>query len=84
MTDLTKSALAAKWNDPKRFPWTMGFQPPFLNEGRVYSPYLPPTVQTEKSQCYTSTMNARRKGLDDVAEANYECSVPTIDSRSFS
>ena len=28
---------ATKWNDPKNFPWTMGFQPNYQTEGRVYA-----------------------------------------------
>jgi branched-chain amino acid transport system substrate-binding protein len=29
---------ATKWNDPKNFPWTMGFQPNYQTEGRIYAP----------------------------------------------
>src|SRR5207249_7508642 len=28
---------ATKWNDPQNFPWTMGFQPNYQTEGRVYA-----------------------------------------------
>src|ERR1700736_847252 len=31
---------ATKWNDPKHFPWTMGFQPSYQHEGRIYAKYL--------------------------------------------
>ena len=31
---------ATKWNDPKNFPWTMGFQPNYQTEGRVYAAYV--------------------------------------------
>src|SRR5215471_13381784 len=31
---------ATKWNDPKHFPWTMGFQPNYQSEARVYAQYL--------------------------------------------
>jgi branched-chain amino acid transport system substrate-binding protein len=34
------SSGAAKWNDPKNFPWTMGFTPSYENEGRIYAKYL--------------------------------------------
>src|SRR5437588_12095509 len=27
---------AAKWNDPKHFPWTMGFQPSYQQEVQIY------------------------------------------------
>src|SRR6266446_1931635 len=29
-----------KWNDPKEFPWTMGWQPSYQAEGRIYAKYL--------------------------------------------
>ena len=28
---------ATKWNDPKNFPWTMGWQPNYQTEGRIYA-----------------------------------------------
>src|ERR1700690_49256 len=31
---------ATKWNDPKNFPWTMGWQPNYQSEGRIYAAYL--------------------------------------------
>src|SRR5437762_9385763 len=31
---------AAKWNDPKHFPWTMGWQPNYQSEGHIYAQYL--------------------------------------------
>src|SRR4029077_2015810 len=31
---------AAKWDDPKTFPWTMGWQPNYQSEGRIYAKYL--------------------------------------------
>src|SRR5256886_9214799 len=31
---------ATKWNDPRNFPWTMGWQPNYQTEGRVYAAYL--------------------------------------------
>src|SRR5205807_3404210 len=31
---------ATKWDDPKNFPWTMGFQPNYQTEGRVYAAYI--------------------------------------------
>jgi branched-chain amino acid transport system substrate-binding protein len=34
------SSGAAKWNDPKNFPWTMGFSPTYHNEGFIYAKYL--------------------------------------------
>ena len=34
------SSGAAKWNDPQKFPWTMGFSPSYETEGRIYAKYL--------------------------------------------
>jgi branched-chain amino acid transport system substrate-binding protein len=31
---------AAKWNDPKQFPWTIGFQPDYQREAHIYAEYL--------------------------------------------
>src|ERR1700691_2317838 len=31
---------ADKWNDPKHFPWTMGYQPSYRIEARIYGRYI--------------------------------------------
>src|ERR1700755_2226394 len=31
---------ATKWNDPKEFPWTMGWQPNYQSETQIYAKYL--------------------------------------------
>jgi branched-chain amino acid transport system substrate-binding protein len=31
---------ATKWNDPKHFPWTMGWQPNYQTEAHIYAKYL--------------------------------------------
>src|SRR6201994_916321 len=31
---------ATKWGDPKNFPWTMGWQPNYQSEGRIYAAYI--------------------------------------------
>ena len=31
---------ATKWNDPKNFPWTMGWQPSYQSEAQIYAKYL--------------------------------------------
>src|SRR5882724_8159390 len=30
---------ATKWNDPKDFPWTMGWQPNYQSESQIYAKY---------------------------------------------
>src|SRR6202043_1290457 len=31
---------ATKWNDPKDFPWTMGWQPSYQSETQIYAKYI--------------------------------------------
>src|SRR5581483_4426192 len=31
---------ATKWNDPKDFPWTMGWQPNYQSESHIYAKYI--------------------------------------------
>jgi branched-chain amino acid transport system substrate-binding protein len=31
---------ASKWNDPKNFPWTMGWQPSYQSEAHIYAKYI--------------------------------------------
>ena len=31
---------ATKWNDPKQYPWTMGWQPSYASEARIYAKYI--------------------------------------------
>ena len=39
---------ATKWNDPQNFPWTMGYQPNYQTEGRVYAAYALKNVKDPK------------------------------------
>jgi branched-chain amino acid transport system substrate-binding protein len=83
----------SKWNDPKNFPWTMGFQPSFLNEGRAYGQYLAANhaggkiaVLYQNDDYGKVILNGLKLGLGAkvamiISEASYEVSVPTIDSQ---
>ncbi|MGC4151996.1 MAG: ABC transporter substrate-binding protein, partial [Propionicimonas sp.] len=31
---------ASKWNNPKQYPWTMGWQPSYASEARIYAKYI--------------------------------------------
>ncbi|MBR0957932.1 ABC transporter substrate-binding protein [Bradyrhizobium japonicum] len=31
---------ASKWNDPRQYPWTMGWQPSYVSEARIYAKYV--------------------------------------------
>src|SRR5207245_7388163 len=39
---------ATKWNDPKNHPWTMGWQPNYQTEGRIYANYVLKNVPDAK------------------------------------
>jgi branched-chain amino acid transport system substrate-binding protein len=84
---------ATKWNDPKEFPWTMGWQPNYQSETIIYAKY----ILKEKPDARIAVMYQNDdygkdylKGLKDglgakaatmiVAEESYETSEPTIDS----
>ncbi|TXJ13769.1 MAG: branched-chain amino acid ABC transporter substrate-binding protein [Afipia sp.] len=83
----------SKWNDPKNFPWTMGFQPSFLNEGRVYGQYIAANhpggkiaVLYQNDDYGKDILNGLKQGLGAkasmiVAESSYEVSVPSVDSQ---
>ena len=85
---------ATKWNDPKNFPWTMGFQPNYQTEGRVYAAYILKNFPDAKiGVLYQNDDYGKdyRKGLHDglgeaakkmiVLEQTYEVTDPTIDSQ---
>jgi branched-chain amino acid transport system substrate-binding protein len=88
------STGAAKWNDPKNFPWTMGWQPSYQVEARIYGKYILQNYPGKKigilyqnddfGKDYVIGM---REGLGDQAdkliavEASYETTAPTVDSQ---
>jgi ABC-type branched-subunit amino acid transport system substrate-binding protein len=84
---------ATKWNDPKNFPWTMGYQPSYQSETQIYAKY----ILKEKPDARIAVLYQNDdygkdylKGLKDglgakasqmiIAEESYETSEPTIDS----
>ncbi len=83
---------ATKWNDPKDFPWTMGWQPSYQSEARIYAKYLLKAKPDARiSVLYQNDDFGKDylKGLKDglgakasmiVAEESYETSEPTIDN----
>ncbi len=85
---------ASKFTDPKNFPWTMGFNPNYFVEGRIYGQYILKThpnakvgVLYQNDDLGKDYLNGIKAGLGDkangmiVAEASYEVSDPTIDSQ---
>src|ERR1700756_5056193 len=83
---------ATKWGDPKHFPWTMGWQPPYQSEGRIYAKYLLENHPNGKIGILYQNDDYGKdyvKGLKDglggrlkiVAEAPYETADTTVDSQ---
>ena len=85
---------ASKFTDPKNFPWTMGFNPNYFVEGRIYGQYILKEYPNAKigvlyqnDDLGKDYFNGIKAGLGDkaasmiVAEASYEVSDPTIDSQ---
>jgi len=84
---------ATKWNDPKEFPWTMGWQPNYQSESRIYAKYILKEKPNAKIAVLYQNDDYGKdylKGLKDglgakaasmiVAEESYETSEPSIDS----
>ncbi len=83
---------ATKWNDPKDFPWTMGWQPSYQSEARIYAKFLMKEKPDGKIAIMFQNDDFGKdylKGLKDglgakasmiIAEESYETSEPTIDS----
>src|SRR4030081_983262 len=85
---------ASRFTDPKNFPWTMGYNPNYQTEGRIYAQYILKNYPNAKigilyqnddlGRDYVTGLKA---GLGDkaakmiVAETSYELTDPTIDSQ---
>ena len=84
---------ATKWNDPQNFPWTMGYQPNYQTEGRVYAAYTLKHVKDPKVGILYQNDDYGKdylKGFEDglgenkkliVMKQTYEVTDPTIDSQ---
>src|SRR3982075_3257283 len=85
---------ASKFTDPKNFPWTMGFNPNYFVEGRIYGQYVLKNYPNAKvgilyqnDDLGKDYLNGMKAGLGDkaskmiVGEASYEVADPTIDSQ---
>jgi branched-chain amino acid transport system substrate-binding protein len=84
---------ATKWNDPKEFPWTMGWQPNYQSETQIYAKYILKEKPDAKIAVLYQNDDYGKdylKGLKDglgakaasmiIIEESYETSEPTIDS----
>ena len=85
---------ASRFTDPKNFPWTMGFNPNYFVEGRIYGQYIlkeHPNAKVgvlyQNDDLGKDYLNGIKAGLGDkaakmiVTEASYEVSDPTVDSQ---
>jgi branched-chain amino acid transport system substrate-binding protein len=84
---------ATKWNDPKNFPWTMGWQPNYQSETQIYAKYILKNKPDAKIAVLYQNDDYGKdylKGLKDglgakaasmiIAEESYETSEPTVDN----
>ena len=84
---------ASKWNDPKDFPWTMGYQPSYRVEARIFAKYILQTKPNAKVAVFYANDDFGKDyvaGIKDVfganaskiivAEESYETTEPSVDS----
>jgi ABC-type branched-subunit amino acid transport system substrate-binding protein len=84
---------ATKWNDPHNFPWTIGWQPNYQNEARIYAKYILRerpnariAVLYQNDDYGKDYLKGLKDGLGDraasmiVGEDAYDLSETTIDS----
>jgi branched-chain amino acid transport system substrate-binding protein len=86
---------ATKFGDPKNFPWTMGWQPNYQSEGRIYTKYLiehhpngKVGVLYQNDDYGKDYLTGLKDGLQGkiavVSEQPYETTDPTINSQIIS
>jgi branched-chain amino acid transport system substrate-binding protein len=84
---------ATKWNDPKDFPWTMGWQPNYQSESQIYAKYILKEKPDAKIAVLYQNDDYGKdylKGLKDglgakagsmiVIEESFETSEPSVDN----
>ena len=88
---------ATKWGDPKNFAWTMGWQPNYQSESKVFAAHLLDTKPNAKVAILYQNDDYGKdylKGFEDglgdkaktmiVSKISYEVTDPTIDSQMVS
>jgi branched-chain amino acid transport system substrate-binding protein len=88
---------ATKWGQPKKFPWTMGWQPNYQSEAKIYAKYILESkpdgkigILYQNDDYGKDYLQGFKAGLGDraakmiVAEQSYEVTDPTIDSQIIS
>ncbi len=84
---------ASKWGDPKNFPWTMGWQPNYISEGKVFAqaildnqPNAKIALLYQNDDSGKDLLAGIEAGLGAkkdmlVARETYETTDPTVDSQ---
>jgi ABC-type branched-subunit amino acid transport system substrate-binding protein len=85
---------ASRFTDPKNFPWTMGFNPNYQSEGRIYGRYILANhpnakigILYQNDDLGRDYVTGLKAALGDkaatmiVGETSYELTDPTIDSQ---
>jgi branched-chain amino acid transport system substrate-binding protein len=85
---------ATKWNDPKGNPWTIGWQPNYQSEGRIYAQYVLKNhpngkigILYQNDDYGKDYVKGLKDGLGDkaktmiISELPYETADPTVDSQ---
>jgi branched-chain amino acid transport system substrate-binding protein len=84
---------ATKWNDPRNFPWTMGWQPNYQTEGRTYATHILQNnpkakigILYQNDDYGKDYLKGFKDGLGNkvsmiVKEVSYEVTDPTVDSQ---
>ena len=85
---------ATKWGDPQHFPWTMGWQPNYQTEAKIYAKYLLQTkpdakvgILYQNDDYGKDYLKGFKDGLGDkaakmiVSEVTYEVTDATVDSQ---
>ena len=92
MPQLFVATGATKWNDPKAFPWTMGWQPSYQSEAQIYAKFILKEKPDAKIAVFYQNDDFGKdylKGLKDglggkasmiITEESYETTEPSIDS----
>lgn len=83
---------AARWDDPKQYPWTMGWSPSYRKEGKLYAKYILKerpdariAILYQNDDLGRDYLKGLKEGLQSkvgmiVAEESFEVSEPTVES----
>jgi len=85
---------ASKWGKPKDFPWTMGYQPDYHTEGKIYAKHILANIKDAKVGILMQNDDFGKDYVDGFKEGlgadaakiivklvTYEVTDPTVDSQ---